>query len=59
MIGVASGFYRRIHDIVLECLMKRVQKLKKLMNNQNAKISNRCQEKGKKHTHGEMLKGVL
>jgi hypothetical protein len=47
----------RVHDIILECLIGRVWKLKKLMDNQIAKASDRCQEEKKKHTHGEMLRG--
>jgi hypothetical protein len=48
---------KRVHDIILECLIKRVQKLKKLIDNQNAGASDRCQEEGKKHIYSETLRG--
>jgi hypothetical protein len=57
MIGVASWFYKRVHDSYLECLIKEVWKLKKPMDDQNIRASDRCQKEKKKCTHGEMLRG--
>jgi hypothetical protein len=57
MIGVASCFYRRVRDIILEYLIEKVQKSKKLMDDQNAGASDGCPEEERKHTHGEMLTG--
>jgi hypothetical protein len=44
MEGVASWFYGKVYDAFLECLIKRVQKSKKLIGNWSARVSNGCQE---------------
>jgi hypothetical protein len=41
MESVASYFYGRVHDIILECLIERVWKSKKLMDDQNARVSDK------------------
>jgi hypothetical protein len=56
---IASCFYRRICDLILEGLIGIVWKSKKPMDDQNAGASDRCQEEGKKHIHGEMLRRAL
>jgi hypothetical protein len=57
MVVVTRCFYRRVYGTFLDCLIRRAQKLKKLMDNQSARASDECQEEGKKHTHGETLRG--
>jgi hypothetical protein len=59
MEGVASWFYGIVHDAFLEHLIKSVWKSKKLMDDQNAGVSDGCQEEVKKCTHGEMLRRAL
>jgi hypothetical protein len=59
MMGVASWFYRRVHNSYLECLMKEVWKSRKPMNDQSAKASDGHQKEERKHTHGEMLERAL
>jgi hypothetical protein len=56
---VASCFYRRVCDFILEDLIGIVWKSKKPIDNRNAGASDRRQEEGKKPTHGEMLRGAL
>jgi hypothetical protein len=56
---VTSGFYRRVHDLILEGLIEIVQKSKKPMDNRNVGASDGCQEEGKKRTYGETLRRVL
>jgi hypothetical protein len=56
---VASCFYGRVCDLILEGLIGIVRKSKKLMDDRNARASNGRQEEGKKHTHGEMLSRAL
>jgi hypothetical protein len=56
---VASCFYRIVHDAFLKHLIIRVQKSKKLMDDQNAGASDGRQEEVRKHTHGETLKRAL
>jgi hypothetical protein len=56
---VASCFYGRVCDLILEGLIGIVQKSKKPMDNQNARASDRHQEEGKKCIHGETLRRVL
>jgi hypothetical protein len=55
-MNVASCFYKKVYNSILEYLMGRVQKSKKPIDNQNARASNGYQEERKKHTHGEMLR---
>jgi hypothetical protein len=59
MEGVASCFYRRVRDLVLEGLIGKVRKSKKPMDNRSARASDRRQEEGKKRTHGETLRRAL
>jgi hypothetical protein len=59
MEGVASCFYGRVCDLVLEGLIGKVRKSKKLMDDRDARASDGCQEEGKKHTHGETLRKAL
>jgi hypothetical protein len=59
IMGVASCFYRRVCDIILECLMEKVWKSKKLIDNWNAGVCNRHQEEGRKCTYDEMLIGCF
>jgi hypothetical protein len=56
---VASCFYRRVHDLILEDLIEIVRKSKKLMNNQNARASDGHQEEGRKCTYSETLRGCF
>jgi hypothetical protein len=56
---VVSCFYGRVRDLVLEGLIGKVRKLKKPMDDRNARVSDRRQEEGKKRTHGETLRRVL
>jgi hypothetical protein len=48
-----------VRDIVLECPIRKVRKLKKPMDDRNAGASDGCQEEGKKRTLGETLRRVL
>jgi hypothetical protein len=56
---MASCFYRRVHNLILEGLIGIVQKSKKLMDNWNAGASDGHQEEGKKRTHSETLRRAL
>jgi hypothetical protein len=56
---VASCFYRRVHDFILEGLIEIVWKSKKPMDNRNARAFDGHQEEEKKHIHSETLKRVL
>jgi hypothetical protein len=56
---VVSCFYRRVHDLILEGLMRIVRKSKKPMNDRNAEASDRRQEEEKKRTHSETLRRAL
>jgi hypothetical protein len=56
---VASCFYRRVYDLILEDLIGKIRKSKKLMDNQNARASDGRQEEGKKRTLGETLRRAL
>jgi hypothetical protein len=56
IVDVASWFYGIIHDAFLEHLIRRVWKLKKLIDDRNARVSDGHQEKERKCTHGEMLR---
>jgi hypothetical protein len=38
MMGVASWFYERVLDTILECLIEKVWKSKKLIDDQNARV---------------------
>jgi hypothetical protein len=49
---VASCFYGRVHDLILEGLIEIVWKSKKPIDDQNAGASNGHQEEGKKRIHG-------
>jgi hypothetical protein len=49
----------RVHDLILEDLMRTVRKSKKLMDNRNAGASDGCQEEIRKRTHGETLRRAL
>jgi hypothetical protein len=49
----------RVHDLILEGLIRMVRKLKKPIDDRNAEVSNRRQEEERKHTHGETLRRVL
>jgi hypothetical protein len=57
MIDVASWFYEKVCDTFLECLIRGVQKSKKPIDDQSARVSGRCQEEKRKHTHGKALRG--
>jgi hypothetical protein len=59
MVNVVSWFYRRVCDIILECLIERVQKSKKPIDDWNARASDRHQKEGKKCIHGETLRGCF
>jgi hypothetical protein len=59
MMGVASCFYRKVYDIILECLMAKVWKLKKPIDDRNTKASNGHQKEERKRTHDEMLIGCF
>jgi hypothetical protein len=59
MEGVASCFYGRVRDLVLEGLIGKVRKSKKPMDDRSAGASDRRQEEGKKRTHGETLRRAL
>jgi hypothetical protein len=59
MVVVVSCFYGRVCDLILEGLIGKVRKSKKPMDDQNAGASDRRQEEGKKHTHGETLRRAL
>jgi hypothetical protein len=54
---VASCFYGRVCDLILEDLIRRVQKSKKPMDNRIARASDGHQEERRKRTYGEMLTG--
>jgi hypothetical protein len=56
---VASCFYERVHDLILKGLIGIVRKSRKLMDDQNARAFDRCQEEEKKHIHGETLRRAL
>jgi hypothetical protein len=56
---VASYFYRRVHNLILESLIEIVWKSKKPIDNWNAKASDGRQEEEKKRIHGEMLRRAL
>jgi IS4 transposase len=56
---VASYFYRRVRDLILEGLMRIVRKLKKLMDDRIARASDGRQEEERKRTHGETLRRAL
>jgi hypothetical protein len=56
---VASYFYGIVRDAFLEHLIRSIRESKKPMNDRNAEASNRRQEEGKKHAHGEMLRRAL
>jgi hypothetical protein len=49
----------RVHDLILEGLMRTVWKSKKPMDNWNAGASDGHQEEVKKRTHGETLRRAL
>jgi hypothetical protein len=49
----------RVHDLILEGLIRMVQKSKKPMDNRNAGASDGHQEEERKRTHGEMLRRAL
>jgi hypothetical protein len=49
----------RVHNLILEDLMRTVQKSKKPMDDRNAEVSDGRQEEGKKRTHGETLRRAL
>jgi hypothetical protein len=49
----------RVHDLILEGLIRTVQKSKKPMDDRNARVSDGRQEEGKKCTHGETLRRAL
>jgi hypothetical protein len=59
MEDVASCFYGRVRDLVLEGLIGKVRRSKKPMNDRSAGASDRRQEEGKKRTHGETLRRAL
>jgi hypothetical protein len=56
---VASYFYGRVCDLILEGLIGIVQKSKKPIDDWNAGASDRHQEEEKKCIHGETLRRVL
>jgi hypothetical protein len=56
---VTSCFYGRVHDLILEGLIRIVRKSKKPMDDRNARASDGRQEEGKKRTHGETLRRAL
>jgi hypothetical protein len=56
---VASCFYGIVRDAFLEHLIRRVWKLKKLMDDRNAGASDGRQEEVRKRTHGETLRRAL
>jgi hypothetical protein len=56
---VASCFYGIVRDAFLKHLIKSVQKSKKLIDDQSARVSDGHQEEGKKCTHGETLRRAL
>jgi hypothetical protein len=56
---VASCFYGRVRDLILEGLIGIVRKSKKPMDDWNAGASDGCQEEVRKHTHGETLRRAL
>jgi hypothetical protein len=49
----------RVHDFILEGLIKTVRKSKKPMDDRNAKASDERQEEVRKCTHGETLRRAL
>jgi hypothetical protein len=49
----------RVHDFILEGLIRMVRKSKKLMDDWNARASDRYQEEERKRTHGETLRRAL
>jgi hypothetical protein len=60
LIGiVASCFYRRVCCLILKGLMGIVRRLKKLIDDRNAEVSDGRQEEERKRTHGEMLRRAL
>jgi hypothetical protein len=56
---VASYFYRRVRDFILEGLIGIVRKSKKPIDDQNAGASDECQEEEGKRAHGETLRRAL
>jgi hypothetical protein len=56
---VASCFYGRVRDLVLEGLIGKVRKAKKPMDDRSAGASDRRQEERRKRTHGETLRRAL
>jgi hypothetical protein len=56
---VASWFYRRVRDLILEGLIRTVRKSKKPMDDRNAGASDGHQEEERKRTHGETLRRAL
>jgi hypothetical protein len=50
---------KRVHDPILEGLIKMVWKSKKPMDDRNAEASDGRQEEERKRTHGEMLRRAL
>jgi hypothetical protein len=56
MVDVVSCFYKRVYGIVLEYLIEIVQNLKKPIDDQSARMSDRHQKEEKKCMHGETLK---
>jgi hypothetical protein len=50
---------KRVHDLILEGLMRTVRKSKKPMDDRNAEVSDGHQEEEKKRTYGEMLRRAL
>jgi hypothetical protein len=59
MEDVASCFYRRVRDLILEGLMRKVQKSKKPIDDRKAGASDGHQEEERKCTHGETLRRAL
>jgi hypothetical protein len=59
MVGVVSCFYGIVYNAFLEHLIRRVWKSKKLIDDQNARASDRHQEEGKKSIHDETLNRAL
>jgi hypothetical protein len=49
----------RVHDLILEDLMRTVRKSKKPIDDRNAGASDGHQEEVRKRTHGETLRGAL
>jgi hypothetical protein len=49
----------RVHDIILECPIEKVQKSKKPMDDWNARASDRHQKEERKCTYDQMLRRAL